>query len=660
MKQLLLINLFVFCLLTSVNAQDFPFGKWKPEEIDMKKYSRDSSAHAVVLNEFGNTKLTVVSSDNIRLVYDYHAKIKILDDNGFKHGTIEVPLYNGDEIGEEIADVTAVTIYKDENGAIKTEELDPSKIYKVVENKNHTTVKFALPGLRSGCIIEYKYRITSPYWQDFHDWQFQSDIPKVHSEYEAHIPGFWAYNAVLRGELKADKVISDLESNCFSTHGASSDCSHLVYGMNNIPAFIVEDYMTAPKNFVSALYFELSEFTNPYTGIHTKVAKEWEDVDYQLKRDDQFGGQIKKKDLLKDRIAPVIAGKTDELAKAKAVYAYLQKTIKWNDYYSFSSGDGIRKALDKHTGMAGDINLALVSALNAAGINAEAVMLSTRDHGIVNKLYPVITEFNYVIAKANIGGESYLLDATDPLLSFGMLPMRCLNDEGRVISMDKPSYWIKIVNPQTQSNTYTLDLTLQENGKLKGTFSSYSKGYAAYEKRKAIKKFNTVDEYVENFDEKLTRVKITKSNITNVDSLNLPLTETYEVEIDAFDNLNHAKLSFNPFIFDRIVINPFKLIERNYPVDWGMQSETRFVLNMKLPDGYIVENPPQNVAVAMPKNAARFTLVYDGSGDNAFTFSHAIQFNKSIYESDEYPYLKELYNRIILSEKTEIVFKKKI
>jgi len=36
-----------------------------------------------------------------------------------------------------------------------------------------------------------------------------------------------------------------------------------------------------------------------------------------------------------------------------------------------------------------------------------------------------------------------------------------------------------------------------------------------------------------------------------------------------------------------------------------------------------------------------------------------IQFNKGIYSADEYPYLKEFYNKIIQSEKAEIVFKKK-
>jgi hypothetical protein len=376
-----------------------------------------------------------------------------------------------------------------------------------------------------------------------------------------------------------------------------------------------------------------------------------------LKNDDYFGNQFKRKDLLKERIAPVIAGLTDQLAKAKAVYAYIQKNMKWNEYYSIGSDD-IRKALDKHTGNVGDINLALVSALKAAGLPTEAVLLSTRNHGVVNKLYPVITEFNYVIARVTIDDKSYLLDATDQLLSFGMLPMHCLNDQGRVMSIDKPSFWIDIVTNQNQNSIYLFNLTLQDNGKLKGTIITKSSGYAAFEKRRRIKNFNTIDEYIENLDEKLTDIKILKSEVTNVDSLDLPVTEVYDVEINAFDNLNHNKLSFNPYLFNKIVTNPFKLADRTFPVDWGMPSDTRFVLNVLLPEGYSIENPPEPLAMALPNQDGKFVVAYQSNG-NSFSFSSIISFRKSIYTSDEYPALKELYNKIILQQKSEMIFKKK-
>ncbi|WP_457127019.1 transglutaminase domain-containing protein [Mucilaginibacter sp. HD30] len=645
-------------LAYSAGAQDFAFGNITQEETSMISYADDPSSHAVVLNEHGDARITNVNGDKIRLIYKYHVRIKIIDKEAFNEGAVEIPLYIGKEVEEEVDDITGVTFAADARGSTTRIELQPSQIFTVDVNKTHKLVKFALPGLKNGCVIEYRYTITTPYFEDLHNWQFQSDIPKIQSLYEVHIPGFWQFNAVKMGALNLDKNVSEVESECFSTGGAKADCAHLTYGMNNIPAFIEEDYMTARRNFISAIYFELAEYSNPYTGVKTKLANEWKDVDNQLKRDEYFGIQIKKRDQFKDRIAPVIAGKTDELQKAKAIYAFIQKNMKWNEFIAFGS-ENVRKAFESHTGTSGDINLALVTALSSAGINVEAVLISTRSHGIVNKLYPVITEFNYVIAKANIGGKSYLLDATDPLLSFGMLPMRCLNDQGRVMSLDKASYWVDITTPNTQNTTRVFDLTLSVEGKLIGKMTNYSRGYSAYQKRQAIKKFNTLDEFVENLDERLTKTKIKKFEINGIDSLDATLTEIYEVEMDGYEGVGNERLSFNPFIFNQITTNPFKLNSRSYPVDWGMPSEERFILNMKLPEGFVIENPPQNTSAALPNQGGMFIVAYTELG-NSFSLSHVTQFKKSIYVPDEYPYLKELYNKIILSEKNEMVFKKKI
>ncbi len=114
-----------------------------------------------------------------------------------------------------------------------------------------------------------------------------------------------------------------------------------------------------------------------------------------------------------------------------------------------------------------------------------------------------------------------------------MLPLRCLNDQGRVFSLDKPSYWTDMTTPQRESTTYNFDLTLQDDGKMKGTLKRYSAGYSGYLKRGEIKKFNSVDEYVEHVEGGNTaKTKILKSNIDNIDSLDKPVAETYDVEIN--------------------------------------------------------------------------------------------------------------------------------
>ncbi|HTK19625.1 MAG TPA: transglutaminase domain-containing protein [Mucilaginibacter sp.] len=659
MKKTLLLSLILF-LTTSVFAQDFPYGEPDIAALGMKKYDKDTSAHAVVLNEHGISRISLTNDYHIRLNYEYHTKIKFFDNKDFdEEGTFVIQTYNGDGTSfEEVEDIKGITYYKDENGIIQKVELDPKKVISEKRDKHYTLVKFTMPALRSGCVVEVSYHFITPFFRNFHPWHFQSYIPKIYSEYEAHIPGLWSFNASLMGYLKLTKNTANIESKCFTFGSSSADCSYMVYGMSDIPAFKPEDYMTAEKNYKSAIYFELEEETSLETGAKIKYAKEWRDIDYDLKTERWFGGQLKRNGLMKDRIAPIIANKTDQMEKAQIIYDYIKNTIKWNEDEDFGSDDGIRQALINHTGNAGDINLALVTALNAGGIPTEAVLLSTREHGVISKLYPSIGDFNYVVARAQIGDKSYLLDATEPLLPFGMLPMRCLNDQGRVFSLDKPSYWIDLSSNQRESVTYALDLSLQDDGKMKGTITRFSIGYSGYLRRKEIKKFNSVNEYVESIAEKLRKTKVIKSDIVNIDSLDKPVGETYEVEMSLYDNLNHDKLTFSPFLLNQVTINPFKLTERDFPVDWGMPSDERYIINVHLPKQYVLENPPQAMAITMPNKGGNFFTEFDGD-NQTFSFSYDTRLNKSIYSPEEYPYLKELYNKIILAQKNEFVFKKK-
>jgi hypothetical protein len=83
-----------------------------------------------------------------------------------------------------------------------------------------------------------------------------------------------------------------------------------------------------------------------------------------------------------------------------------------------------------------------------------------------------------------------------------------------------------------------------------------------------------------------------------------------------------------------------------------------FILTIHLPADYTIQSPPQAVSIALPNSGGMFLTGYEANA-NTYTFSNVIKFNKSIYSSAEYPYLKQLYNNIIQSEKAEITFVKK-
>lgn len=651
-----LLFLIVFCSSLSSFAQNFDFAAVNNEDLYLKKTTLDSSANAVVLREFGTSSIRLDENyGNLYIDFVYHVRIKIFNKKGFENANIVIPQrFYGDK-QDILYELKAVTI-NEQNGQAAATELDKKKVFIEKKNKYVSLTKFTMPNLKEGSIIEYSYRLHSPSIYNFRSWEFQSDIPKLYSEYIAYIPALYTYNTTLRGAQKLSSQNAELNKECIVLSGTRYDCSKMTYVMKDIPALIEEDYMTAPSNFRSAINFELSEYYMP-SGGKKSVTKTWKDVDYEMVNDKSFGSQMKRKEVFKDVLPDVLKNATDQLSKAKAIYYYIKRNIKGNGFAGAFTENGVKKALEAHSGNVADINISLVAALAAADLDVEAVILSTRSNGTVNSLFPVISDFNYVVAKVNMEGRSYLLDATDPLMPFGLLPLHCINGQGRVMSLKKPSYWYDLKASEKETTRYNLIAELSKDGKLKGNLTTYSLGYAALNKRKKIMAVSTVDEFVEKLDESMPKISILKHEIQNLDSLENPLTENYEIEISAFSDLNSDPLFFNPFFIDKISRNPFNLNERSYPVDLGAESETRVTMTVKLPDGYALMDKPKELNMVLADAGGKF-MCATALTEDTLQFSQLLQFNKPIYHSEEYLSLKEFYSRIIQLQKTDIVLKK--
>jgi hypothetical protein len=654
MKYLLLLLSLSFS--TFLFAQDFEYLKIKQEELNLKKTTIDTNASAVVLREFGTASVRIDDNDGyLSIDFQYHVRIKILNKNGFEHANIVIPQRKYGDREDRIYELKASTVNYIDGRMVMT-ELDRKKIFEEKKNKYVTLTKFTMPNLSEGSIIEYSYHIQSPYIFNFKTWEFQSEIPKLHSEFVANIPANYNYNVTLRGAQKLTAQDAEIYRECLRIAGRSMDCSKMTYIMKDIPALVEEDYMTAASNFRSAINFELSDYIS-IRGVKTSITKEWKNVDYELISEKNFGGQLKRKDIFKDIVPAMTGNTTDQLSKAKTIYSYIRNSIKSSGFIGIYSENTIKKALDIKSGNTADINFALIAALSAADLDAEAVILSTRANGLVNNIFPVINDFNYVIAKVNIDGKSYLLDASEPLLPFGLLPLHCINGQGRVIPLKKPSYWLDLKASQKQTTRYNLNAELGKDGKLKGTLTSYSFGYAALNKREKILKSSSVNEYVEKLNESMPGISILKHQINNIDSLENPLVETYEIEMPVFENMNNNPLFFNPFFIEKISKNPFNLNERTYPVDLGSASELRIAMSIKLPDNYTLTDKPKDLSIGLADNGGRY-LCNTALNEGTLSFSQLLQFNKPIYESHDYLSLKEFYSRIIQLQKTDIILKR--
>jgi hypothetical protein len=274
---------------SALQAQDFTYGAATLDELRMTRYDLDTSASALVLKEFGDAFIS--GGDGYHLIFKHHVRMKIFRKGGIGQADIEIPLYIHDNNRFERITNLKASSFNIENGRIREEVLSEKDIFTEVRNEHRTAKKFAIPNVKVGTVIEYTYTLESPFVFNFRDWEFQSDIPKRESEFRASIPAIYVYNITLRGYLKLDKNESKLVANCIGRSGMyapkSADCSLLEFGMKNIPAFVEEDYMTAKKNFLSAIRFELSEVRH-FDGRVDKITREWKDAEEELRREHKF------------------------------------------------------------------------------------------------------------------------------------------------------------------------------------------------------------------------------------------------------------------------------------------------------------------------------------------------------------------------------------
>jgi hypothetical protein len=646
--------IFLFSVL-SIYAfgQDhsFPFGQATYRELEMKTYDKDTSATALVLNEFGEAYIQ--DGDDYNLIFEYHVKIKILKQDGLSEATIEIPLYKSDT-GEEKLKSYNASFFNIENGSLKETKLDAQNVFQEKSNKRWNTIKMAMPNVRLGSVIEYQYKIESPFIYNFRPWSFQGKLPKLRSDYLALIPANYNYNITLRGFLELSKNENRLIKQCF--YQGKADCSELKFSMVDVPAFIEEDYMTAKSNFLSTLNFELSE-VRYFDGRTVKYTEEWHDADIRMQRHEDFGIQLRKgKDVFKDQLEVLAKSDADSAAKARNVYNFIRDRYQWNGNQGSFCENGIKKTFEERKGNVSDINLSLVAALRYVGVNADPVILSTRENGSPIEVHPVLSDFNYVIAKVTLNSKTYLLDATDDFSAFGTIPIRCINGKGRVMN-EKGSYWIELKPTDKEKISSNYSLVLSENGTLSGAVQKQYSGYEAITKRKEIAAIGSEEEYINSEKKRKNDFSITKMELVNVDNIEKPLIEKYEFEMKEFLDLKSDLFLFNPFIEGKIK-NPFKSSERSYPVDFGAPVEEAITVTLTYPETFDIAGTPEKVALSLPNAGGRF-LFGTQSLANKITMSNNLTVTRTVYSSQEYHYLKELYNRMVQVQESDWVFKRR-
>jgi hypothetical protein len=659
---------FIFLLLTLVGSSstlysqsssgDFPFGKVSMEEMTMKSYSRDTSATAVVLKEYGYAWI----SAEYKVILERHVKMKVFTEAG--KDNVDVILYlhrNGNVASDQetLVSFQAVT-YNLEGSSIQKTILDQKSLIVEKTTRDLKSIKVVFPKVKAGSVVELAYRTESPYLYLFKTWNFQHNIPTLYSEFWSKIPANFNYNMTLRGAhpLKAQNVERIIK--CFPVLGSSGydsflgDCSLGKYLMVDIPAFEYEEYLSSDANYRSSIYFELSEYVDVY-GVKQRFAETWKDIYVNLRDHEYFGVKLKRGRKFMEGIVPaIIKADMDELAKASAVLAHIAGNITWNQEVEKYAESEIKKVYEDRKGSSAEVNMALIAALEAAGIVVQPVLLSTRDNGTPNKKIPQRRDFNYVLAKVTIAGKDYLLDATDPSLQMGMIPFQCQNGEG--LLFDPTGTFINLGSGMKDKTAIKVNLTISESGKITGNVTRQHYAYAALNFIK--KKYATTEErYLRELQTEVKGFKIANYKATEGKRvMSEPHIETFDIELENQEGSSPI-LYLNPFVYATFGSNPFKAERRTYPVDFGVPVDVSYFVTITLPPNFTIEDLPTSNLVALPNNGGR-ALVNTTLNANKATLSFVVSLTKPVYTVDEYPALKVFFDKVVGYENGMLALKK--
>lgn len=645
-----LILLISFLLTQNTFSQfKLDFGNISTDDLKSNIYKPDPGADAVILSDIGVATLNY--RDGFFVRFERDVRIKIINSNGFGQADVEVPYSTDDNLIAYKA-----SSFNLRNGE-KIETAIPKKSFiREASHRYRKVLKFNFPDVHAGTVLEYSYilEMRNEAVASLVPWQFQKGIPVINTSLTVSYPDFFLYKTDITGNAALVQTANSTENLNFA--GESAKARKISFYAQNVPAFSQEPYMKSIRDNQTMLTFELSSVNFPGSS-REEITPTYETLTEKLLKREDFGYAIDKAATLKKKADEITAGLTDDISKVNAIHEYISKNILWDGSEDFTSSLLLRNVFNKEKGNSADINMILIAMLRSVKINADPVILSTRSNGSINQYSAMMRQFNYLVARVRVNDEEYLVDATDPLRPFNMLPFDCLNGSGRLISKYE-SKFVDLKNSEVMSRTISLDLSLSEDGKVTGEFEKRNKGYRALEIRKLIK-IEGEEGYGDLLKLLYSDAELSGLKLRNIAERDSDLVETSTLKIDNGSSMANERMLINPFFCFAHSNNPFISPERKYPVDFGCPVKDVFSVTLQIPPMYEVAEKPENVKYTLGKGDAEYVFNCDLK-DNKMIINSSLQITRTAFGPSDYASLREFYAKMLQSQTRLAVLKKKI
>ena len=632
------------------------FGSPTNEELTMTSYAPDESAPAVILYKSTRVWYDILSGD-FKVYTEVKTRIKILKPEGKEYANVEIQYIDNEKerlMHEDITGLKAFA-YNMENGKMVKTKMENSNISREKTDKSHTLLKFSVPQVKEGTVIEYQYQKVSDYYFYIDTWVAQTEIPVAYTYYNLLIPEYFVFNVDETGMVPTENKVEEEGLRFISANGDPLTCTATRYTFvgHDLPAMKSDSYVFCPLDYCKKVTAELRGLAIPGT-LYKNYTSTWEEIGRILMNDEDFGKRIKRVCPIKDLVASSGAEKeTDVVKKMDAIYTALKGRLKWDGKYRLYA-EPASKTIKEGTGSNADLNIILLSAYREAGLDARPVVMSRRTMGRLPLSHPSINKLNTFVVGVVDGQTIHFIDASVEDGYIDVLPPTLLTEQGLLLSDDGTGSWINLQSLEASKANVIVEGSIGTDGTIKGTYNAQMQANLSASLKSEFSEADDSLSYVNKLAERYG-VTISEYAIDNRKAFQPVATErftfTKKVEADG------SHIYINPFVIPMMKESPFKAVTRILPVEYPYKYTVNMVTSLQLPDGYEVEEMPKQLILTTEDKALSARVNYSLQGTKLLV-QYRFMVNKTIFLSDEYDGLRQTYDSLVEKCNEMVVLKK--
>ncbi len=612
------------------------FGKVDISELKMKDCPFEPNAPAMVI--FSEAR-SILKFGDFMSQTEYHYRIKIFNKEGLNYANIKLR-YPLSQRFVGIKKLEAQTYNLDDAGNIVVTKMDKGSVYEKKESARMAQKIFSMPAVKEGSVIEYKYtmdNLTSS------AWYFQDRIPVKLSHAIVDIPAEFVVAPVENVTLPMKK-------------GESAEQNNKIYWfeMENIPALPEEPYMSCAKDYLQRVEIRPVAYEST-TRPRMSLIPQWPEMIKTLLKMGEFGEQLNKDLPRTADLDEKLKSVTDPYQRMHIIHQYVRENMIWNNYISIWAIDGVKSAWKDKKGTSGEINLILLALLRDAGLKAKPILVSTMENGLVNTAYADIDQFDKVMAYVEIGDKVYILDAVEKSTPSYLIPPEVIATEGLlIVNPDSNEWGWKTLWDADHKNSREVQITgdIDTKGMIKGSAEIKYSDYAKVDFLPIYKK-----------GEQAEKEKLVSSQNITIDSIAVaklndemsPIIQTVKFSMPATSSGDYNYFSVN--LFAGLDKNPLIADNRQSDIFYGANQDYTIDAVFILPDGYKMDDLPQNVKMITPDTSIIFSRRASYS-NGMLSVMIKLEFKSPLYPVTDYDVYKEFYKKMYGMLNDKFVYKK--